>query len=542
MNETKAYCMNCFSEIAPDEQKCFHCGWSDAGQTKNALPFGTLLNEKYLIGQATRVNGAGITYSALEKISNLKVEVREFFPSTVAYRTLDKVTVHAAGGAELKYEDYLNEFERYGKTLIRISGTKRVPVVLDAFAQNGTQYLVFAHVESVSLRSYVEKNGLFTWADCERYFLPLIQSLNEIHAQNVDHLGISPDTLRITEDDVMVLSEFEMPSVRRVGTDLIEDICPGCWAFEQYTKTKICDEVTDIYGLCASMLYALTGALPADAAKRKQDPKLMISKSILKTLPEPVIPAIANALQVDAEKRTSSFSRFMAELTAEPTVMEKVIEMKTIRSLPTTDQRHPKEKNLPPFVWLLLSFVLSLGMIMLVTAVWFKDSPFSPQSILGALKEPEVIVTSQTIKLPNLVGMDYEELKELTASSSEYAFEVRIYKESYEEGVPDGQITAQLPFANSLIEAGSVVKVAVSRGESMRVLPSIQGAPEDVVIQRLEAQGFAAVPIKTVSEEFSVGCAIGYVQGEAGDVLAHGSVVQFYVSAEPETSEAPTEE
>ena len=36
----------------------------------------------------------------------------------------------------------------------------------------------------------------------------------------------------------MILTDFEMQSVRRAGTDLIEDIYPGCWAIEQYSKTK----------------------------------------------------------------------------------------------------------------------------------------------------------------------------------------------------------------------------------------------------------------------------------------------------------------
>lgn len=534
MGDMKTYCMNCFSEMDPYEPRCFHCGWSDAGQVKNALPFGTVLSDKYLIGQAVRINGAGITYSALEKTSNRKVEVREFFPNTIAYRDPNGRTVRSAAGTELKYSDYLSEFERYGQKLIRISGTKRMPVVLDFFAENNTQYMIFSFVESVSLRTYVEKNGLFTWADCERYFLPVIQSLGAIHAKNVDHLGISPDTLRITEDDVLILTDFEMQSVRRAGTDLLEDIYPGCWALEQYTKTKICDEVTDIYGLCASLVFTLTGSVPMDATKRKQDPRLMISRSILKTLPEPVIPAIANGLQVDADKRTSSFSRLAAELTAEPTVMERVVETKTLRTLPTADQRNPKAKNLPPFVWLLLSFVLSLGVIMLVTAVWFKDSPFSPQSIMGALDEPEVSVESQTIKLPNLVGMDYDEVKELTQSSGEFAFELKIYEESYEDGIPDGQITAQLPFAGSMIKAGDTVKVAVSRGESKRVLPDIVGAPVETAIKQLTAEGFVPVQVETVSSETAIGCVVGYLDGQPGDVIAHGSVVQIIVSVESE--------
>ena len=88
---------------------------------------------------------------------------------------------------------------------------------------------------------------------------------------------------------------------------LIEDIYPGCWAIEQYSKTKVCDEVTDVYGLCASMLFALSGTVPMDAPKRKKHPRLLISKAILKQLPEHVIPAIANGLQVDADRKPRAF-------------------------------------------------------------------------------------------------------------------------------------------------------------------------------------------------------------------------------------------
>ena len=139
---------------------------------------------------------------------------------------------------------------------------------------------MFSFAESVSLRQYVEEHGVLSWAQCEQFFYPVIHTLGAIHAQNVEHLGISPNTLRITKDDKMIVTGFDIQSVRRAGTDLIEDIFPGCWALEQYSKTKICDEVTDVYGLCASLLFALTGAAPMEAPKRKQDPRLMISKNI----------------------------------------------------------------------------------------------------------------------------------------------------------------------------------------------------------------------------------------------------------------------
>ena len=406
-----------------------------------------------------------------------------------------------------------------------------MPVVLDTFSANNTQYLVFEYVESVSLRSYVEEHGFLSWADCERYFFPVIQSLGSIHGQNVEHLGISPDTLRITQEDKMILTGFEMQSVRRAGTDLIEDIYPGCWAIEQYSKTKVCDEVTDVYGLCASLLFAISGTVPMEAPKRKQDPRLMISKAILKQLPEHVIPAIANGLQVDADRRTSSFSRFAAELAAEPTVMEKMVETETVRSLPSGSGRNPRGHSMPLFVWLLSSFLFSLVVILAVASVWFKDSAFSLQSIMQAFQTSSA-ASARTLEVPNLIGADYSEVEALTKSDARYKFELYVYEETFSDTVPEGQITAQLPLAGESIREGETVRVAVSRGASKRVLPDISGMTAEQAVEALSKEGFVAVQVDEVNESVELGYVIGYQGVQAGDTLAYGSVVSVRVSAE----------
>ena len=60
MGENKLYCMRCFEAMEDSSNTCPHCGWHNGDQVKNALPYGTLLGEKYLVGQAVHVNGAGI--------------------------------------------------------------------------------------------------------------------------------------------------------------------------------------------------------------------------------------------------------------------------------------------------------------------------------------------------------------------------------------------------------------------------------------------------------------------------------------------------
>ena len=52
MGENKLYCMRCFEAMEDSSNTCPHCGWHNGDQVKNALPYGTLLGEKYLVGQA----------------------------------------------------------------------------------------------------------------------------------------------------------------------------------------------------------------------------------------------------------------------------------------------------------------------------------------------------------------------------------------------------------------------------------------------------------------------------------------------------------
>ena len=105
MGENKLYCMRCFEAMEDSSNTCPHCGWHNGDQVKNALPYGTLLGEKYLVGQAVHVNGAGITYAALEAKTAQKVEVREFYPHTIAVRGETGTSVLPVSGAELKFSD-----------------------------------------------------------------------------------------------------------------------------------------------------------------------------------------------------------------------------------------------------------------------------------------------------------------------------------------------------------------------------------------------------------------------------------------------------
>ena len=88
--------------------------------------------------------------------------------------------------------------------------------------------------------------------------------------------------------------------------------------------------------------------------------------------------------------------------------MKKFVETETVRSLPSGSGRTPSKRRVPAFLWLVASFVFTLVVIFAVTSVWFKDSPFSPQSIVAFIKDPGVVGAEKQRLRCRTVGMDYD--------------------------------------------------------------------------------------------------------------------------------------
>ena len=85
---TENICYNCFHE-KPQEGVCPVCGYSpeqDRDKYPLALPHGTILNGKYIIGRVLGQGGFGITYVAQDWKSKKRVAVKEYLPDTMATR------------------------------------------------------------------------------------------------------------------------------------------------------------------------------------------------------------------------------------------------------------------------------------------------------------------------------------------------------------------------------------------------------------------------------------------------------------------------
>lgn len=140
------------------------------------------------------------------------------------------------------------------------------------------------------------------------------------------------------------------------------------------------DESTDVYGFAASLFFALTGELPQDALKRREDPRLLIPTNILRTIPPHVVTALANALQVMPDKRTTTFERLRAELSAAPTITATIEGPELSEGL---ENREPPQKKEHTAAWMLIPCLVALVLFTAVGVIWLSyGGPFYPNTDL----------------------------------------------------------------------------------------------------------------------------------------------------------------
>lgn len=524
--------MSCFSGL-PDEADllCPNCGFDNRkSQASEGLPYETLLDERYMIGRAKSMNGEGITYAAYDTSKRRPVEIREFFPVSLAARSDDNA-VEPLSGHEADFTSYLHDFITLSKNVSRMKEISVVATIKSIFEENYTAYAVYEYNQTISLRTYIKSNGNLTWNQAHHMFQPVLTALGLMNSLGISHLGISPETIRVTSEGSLLITGFCIAAVRQVGTRLIEELFEGCAALEQYNPAGICSEITDIYGYGATLMYALSGLLPAAAPKRVRDERLMIPREYLTDMPPYAVSALANSLQVKQENRASTFESLKAQFDSPMQSYTESINTGAIRRLPSMESKNPKNRGLPPIVWLIGTCVVTLVALIIVASVWFKDSNMSFDDIWGLFAREES--SSISVGMPNMIGGSIDEWQD-KVDKGEYNFRITVLANEFSDTVAQGDIISQQPMEGDPLPEDKTVVVTVSRGSAMRSLPEISGMTFVELSKILEDNGFVIIKEDQSSNDVALGSVIGYKDYEAGASVEYGSQITLIVSSGPE--------
>ncbi|MCM1092211.1 MAG: protein kinase, partial [Butyrivibrio sp.] len=318
---TENVCYNCFHEKTQDGA-CPVCGYSpeqDRDKYPLALPHGTILNGKYILGRVLGQGGFGITYVAQEWKSKKRVAVKEYLPDTMATR-IEGHTVSAYSGQREESFNYGKEcFLSEAKTLAEFIGNENIVRIHSYFEENGTAYFVMEYVEGVSFQTYIkEQGGKIGWQDAERIMFPIMDALAAVHAKGIIHRDVTPDNIFITENGAVKLLDFGAARYslgdRSRSLDVV--LKHGYAPKEQYTRRGRQGAYTDVYSVAACFYFAVTGHKPPDSIERLDEDDLIPPSSLGVKVSEAQEDALLKGLSVQAADRYQNMADFKAAMMA----------------------------------------------------------------------------------------------------------------------------------------------------------------------------------------------------------------------------------
>lgn len=314
------FCPGCLRDTEFENGVCAKCGFDMNGYTvmPHHLVPGTLVKQRYKIGRVLGEGGFGITYIGIDTVLNLKVAIKEFYMSGYVNRNHDaSPNVFATLGThrdtfEKNREKFLNE----ARVLAQFYGEAGIVGVRDFCEENGTAYIIMDFLNGVDLKTYLEQKGRLAPEDAVKLLMPVMTSLQHVHAEGIIHRDISPDNIMVMEDGSTKLLDFG--AAREISQTDIKSLSvilkPGYAPEEQYRSKGRQGPWTDVYALAATLYKCIVGATPDDAMERMYRDRLPSPAAADAACPIAISNVIIKGLAVRQADRYQDVASFLADL------------------------------------------------------------------------------------------------------------------------------------------------------------------------------------------------------------------------------------
>ena len=536
-------CMGCMQEIG-NNKICPECGFNNSEkQHAPFLPYGTVLSNRYIVGSGIDTNGESTRYISFDKQTGDVVIICEFQPMGLFNREEGSTEIRINYENRLAYNKLKDEFISYYRILCELRDLSALMNVHNIFEENNTVYVVEENEDLIPFEEYVERsNGSLEWDIARPLFMPVISALEALHKRGVGHYAIAPKNIFITSSGKIKISGFATENERKRGTPLKSQLFSGAAAPEQYDDNFPLDDITDIYGFCSTLFYALTGHLPKSAPERRKDSRLLMSTTTVKRLPPHVVSALANGLQVERENRITDFDELRSQLSVAHTAkaIQEEISRTASMNLSKSDKSQKGRNGMSHTSIVIISAAITVLVLGIAGVFWLMQNPLA--GVFGGNTSETVESTQSTewtgATIQNYVGMNYDDVMKQAEGDTKITV-YRSYTDEYSDQYKEGTVMSQNPPAGSKVtqEDGILISITVSKGPQMRELPKIEGLKLDEAASDIAEQGLLATAEYQYSNTVAEDRVIGYKSHQEGDTVEYGTNVTIIVSKGKETVE-----
>ncbi len=448
--------------------------------------------------------------------------------------------------------------------------------IFDVGNEDGLHYIVMEYIQGITLKEYIDEKHILPWREAVGYAVQIAKGLEQAHNNSIIHRDVKPHNIIMKDDGVLKVTDFGIARANVQSTMTCEDSAIGSvhYISPEQARGGYTDERSDIYSLGVVLYEMLTGTVPFDsdrpvtvAIMHLQDKPIPPREHNL-SIPLALERVVLKAMTKEVSGRYKSVSEMIAELEAvlndpsrQVTTDEKsvdaiemdsghTIKMPAVR-LGDLAESESVEKSKSDGVKKQEKDtrkksddinvdkkkerkVITIAIVCAVLVIALISAAFLSITGIGGM-----LVGSETVEIPDLDGLLYEEAIEKYVDSAEENAEYKlniIKGKTVESKLEEGTILSQDPVAGDKVKKKEVIVITVelSGGSSEIILKSYARYKDYREVElEMEELGLKS----EFEEEFSDTIPTGSVirqEPTAGSTVKKGDKVLFYVSKGPE--------
>ena len=484
----------------------------------------------------------GNRYEILEKIGNGGM--------ATVYKAQDTVLKRYVAVKVLKEEfttdeEFIRRFNTEAQSAASLAHPNIVSIY-DVGTENNIYYIVMELIQGKTLKQIIDEDGVLPWKWALNVAIQIASALEVAHKNNIIHRDIKPHNIIITEDGVAKVTDFGIAKAVSNSTITAFGTTIGSVHYfsPEHARGGYTDAKSDLYSLGVVMYEMLTGRVPFDAdtpvsiALKHMQEKPIEPIKLNPAIPYSVNKIIMKAMEKDLNLRYQSATEMLKDLNMalkDPGgdfVKTSSNEMAYTQRIDTISEEALKKENngnssnvnkkkkgkIRTFFanHPALKVVLIILFIILIPIAGF----FGTQAILSMGRVADV-------QLPNFMNMTREQA-ETAATEANLQLEI---SEEFNSEVEAGKVISQDPpyIEGYTVKEESTVKIVISKGENIKVVPDVVGKEKDEAEQEIRAEELEVKIVEETNDRIEAGYVIRQ-EPDAKTELNAGETVTIYVS------------